>query len=367
MSFFRCIDDDAGVTLPAALRSRRGPLVVDMHCHMIVEHAEALANANKPAEPDVAHRYASPETRRESVAMVQRIGPRIRTTATRLQDMDAAGIDVQVLSPAPGHYCYWAGEELGLEIARRVNDGLAGVVAANPGRLVALGTVPMQSPRLAVQELRRCMGELGMRGVEISTHVNDDELADPKYHPFFAAAEELGAVVFLHPTGFTHGQRLARYHLNNVIGNPLDTTTALAHLIYGGVLDTYSGLKLCVAHGGGTIAAYPGRFDHAWRERHDCSAHCQHAPSHYLRRMFFDTIVYDPAQLRALAAQWGAGQLVLGTDYPYDMAEPDPVGFIHRTGLPAQDRDAVLGGNAARLLGLDADELLRHARPAAQA
>jgi aminocarboxymuconate-semialdehyde decarboxylase len=360
MSFFRCVD--AGpATVPASARSRTGPLVVDMHCHMVVEAAERLASPHKPAMPDVAQRFASPETRRVSQAMLQGIATRIRTTATRLEDMDAAGIDVQVISPSPGHYCYWAGEELARELARTVNDGLAHAVGQQPGRLLALGTVPLQWPRLAVEELRRCVGELGMRGVEISTHVNDDELADPKYHPFFAAAEELGAVLFLHPTGFTQGERLSKYHLNNVIGNPLDTTTALAHLIYGGVLDAYPGLKLCVAHGGGTIAAYPGRFDHAWRERSDCQ-HCRHAPSHYLRRMVFDTIVYDPAQLRALAAQWGAQQLVLGTDYPYDMAEPDPVGFLHSSGLAQEDVAALLGANAARLLGLDAEALRRAAR-----
>jgi aminocarboxymuconate-semialdehyde decarboxylase len=364
MSFFRCIDAE-GAPVPAGARDRRGPLVVDMHCHMIVDGAEKLANANKPAEPEVAHRFASPESRQVSVAMVQRIADRIRTTATRLEDMDAAGIDVQVISPAPGHYCYWASEELGRELARQVNDGLAKAAADHPGRVLALGTVPMQSPRAAVDELRRCMGELGMRGVEISTHVNDKELADPAFRPFFAAAQELGAIVFLHPTGFTQGQRLGPYHLNNVIGNPLDTTVALAHLIYGGVLDEYPGLKICAAHGGGTIAAYPGRFDHAWRERNDCSAHCRHEPSHYLRRMFFDTIVYDPPQLRALAAQWGADQLVLGTDYPYDMAEPDPVGFVHRAGLDAQATAGILGGNAARLLGMDAAEMLRAARPRA--
>jgi aminocarboxymuconate-semialdehyde decarboxylase len=364
MSFFRCTEGE-GTQVPAGARDRRGPLVVDMHCHMIVEDAEKLASANKPAEPEPAHRFATQETRKVSMAMVQRIGHRIRTTATRLEDMDAAGIDIQVISPAPGHYCYWAGEELGREIARKVNDGLARAAADHPGRVLALGTVPLQSPRLAIEELRRCMAELGMRGVEISTHVNDTELADPKYRPFFAAAQELGAIVFLHPTGFTHAQRLGPYHLNNVIGNPLDTTVALAHLIYGGVLDEYPGLKICVAHGGGSIAAYPGRFDHAWRERHDCSVHCRHEPSHYLRRMFFDTIVYDPAQLRALAAQWGAQQLVLGTDYPYDMAEPDPVGFIHRAGFEPQAVEGLLGGNAARLLGLDAHELLRAARPAA--
>lgn len=361
MSFFRCTHTDPAV-VPAAARARRGPLVVDFHCHMIVETAERLAQAHKPALPEPAQRFASPETRATSGAMNAAIHTQIRTTGLRLQDMDAAGIDIQVISPSPGHYCYWAEEDLGRELARLVNDALAETAAQHPGRIQVLGTVPMQSPTAAVDELRRCVRDLGMRGVELCTNVGGLELADERFHPFFAEAQALGAVLFLHPSGFTQGDRLAAKHLNNIIGNPLDTTVALSHLIYGGVLDRLPGLKLCVAHGGGMMAAYPGRFDHAWHARSECQAGCQHAPSHYLRRMYFDSIVHDPMQLKALVERWGATQVLLGTDYPYDMCEPDPVGFVHAAGLGDAQTAQVLGANAARLLGLDPARLLRAAR-----
>lgn len=363
MSFFRCTHGDPAV-VPRAARERRGPLLVDFHCHMIVEAAEQLAAAHKPALPEPAQRFASAETRAVSAAMNKAVHTRIRTTELRLQDMDAAGIDVQVISPSPGHYCYWADEELGRELSRLVNDALAETAARHPSRIQVLGTVPLQSPQAAIDELRRCMHQLGMRGVELSTNVGGAELADPKFRSFFAAAEELGAVLFLHPTGFTQGDRLAGYHLNNIIGNPLDTSVALSHLIFGGVLDELPRLKICAAHGGGMIAAYPGRFDHAWRERPDCHAHCRHPPSHYLRRMYFDMLVHDPDQLRHLVERWGASQVLLGTDYPYDMCEPDPVGFVHAAGLGESQTAQVLGTNAARLLDLDAAALLRGARTA---
>lgn len=334
--------------------SRPYPLVVDMHCHMVVPAAEALARPHLPAMPETAQRYQSPQTREVSKAMAAACRAQLIDPQARLADMDAAGIDIQVISPAPGHYCYWAEDELAIELARTVNDSLAAVAAHHPDRMMALGTLPMQSPKLAVEELRRCVKDLGMRGVEISTNIAGEELADPKFHPVYAAAQELGAFLFLHPTGFTQGDRLAAYHLNNVIGNPLDTTVALAHLIYGGVLDTYPDLKLCVAHGGGMLPAYAGRFDHAFHARSDCNAQCRHAPSHYLRKMHFDTVVFDPEQLDWLARKYGASQILLGTDYPYDMGEVRPLDLLARTGLGEQDRAAIAGLNAARLLGLKA-------------
>jgi aminocarboxymuconate-semialdehyde decarboxylase len=340
------------------------PLVVDFHCHMVVPAAEALAKPHQPAVPEPAHRYSSSETRKVNLAMLERIRQQLTSVERRLDDMDAAGIDIQVLSPSPGHYCYWAEEELAHEIARSVNDALCEVAASNNNRMVALGTLPMQSPRLAVQELRRCVQELGMRGVEISTNVEGTELADPRFEPVLAAAEELGAIVFLHPAGFTQGQRLADFHLNNVIGNPLETTVALSHLIFGGSLDRMPGLKLVLAHGGGTLGAYSGRFDHAHHSRMDC-AHCKRPPSHYLRQMYFDSVVFDPAELQHLVGKFGADHLLAGTDYPYDMAEPDLLGFIDRSGLSADDAAAVLGRNAAQLLGLDPEVARRAARRAA--
>lgn len=341
----------------------RQSVVIDMHCHMLVPEAEQAARPHQPAVPDSAQRYASPESRQVSIDMLGRIRERITDVRRRLSEMDAAGVDIQVLSPSPS-YCYWADEELGRELSRTVNNRLAEVVQSHPGRFMALGMVPLQWPQLAVEELRRCMRELGMRGVEISSNVNGQELADPKFHPFFAAAEELGAVVFVHPSGFSQGERLASYHLNNLIGNPLDSTVALAHLIFSGTLDKFPGLKLLIAHGGSMLPAYSGRFDHAWHARGDCR-HCQHPPSHYLRRTYFDTVVFDPDQLRYLASKHGASQLIAGTDYPYDMEETQLVDFVHRAGLNEADTQAILGLNAARLLGIDPAEALARARAAA--
>lgn len=332
-------------------QDRAYPRVVDMHCHLVVPAAEALARPHLPAEPETAQRYQSAETREVSRAMAAACRVQLTDARARLADMDAMGVDLQVVSPSPGHYAYWADADLGRALARVVNDTLAEQVGCHPSRMVALGTVPLQHPALAVEELRRCVRELGMRGVQISTNVAGAELADPRFHPFLAAAEELGAVLFLHPTGFTHGERLAANHLNNLIGNPLDTTVAIAHLIYSGTLDRFSGLKLCLAHGGGFLAAYAGRFDHAHRVRSDCQ-HCRHAPSHYLRRMHFDTVVFDPEELEQLARRYGASQLVLGTDYPYDMGERDPIGLLGRTRLSEEERQGIAGLNAARLLGL---------------
>ncbi len=345
-------------------RRDRPSVVIDMHCHMVVAEAEALAKANGPATPEPTQRWVSPESRQVSAAMLARTRGRITGVDERLAAMDAGGVDIQVISPAPGHYCYWAEEEFARNNARMVNDRLAHVAQTHPDRLMAFGTVPLQSPRLAVEELHRCVRELGMRGVEISCHVNGDELANPKFLPFFAAAEELGAVVFMHPTGFTDGERLSAHHLNNVIGNPLDSTVALAHLIYKGTLDQVPGLKLMIAHGGGFMPAYPGRYDHAFHAREDC-CHCQHPPSHYLKRTYFDTVVFDPMQLRHLAERFGAGQLIAGTDFPYDMEESQIVDFVHRAGLNTADTHAILGLNAARLLGIDPQNAMLRARAAA--
>ena len=201
--------------------------------------------------------------------------------------------------------------------------------------------------------MRRCVNELGLRGIEINSHVNGRELADPEFRPFFAAAEELGIVVFLHPLGFTHGQRLTEHYLNNIIGNPLESTIALSHLIFGGVLDAHPGLKLCVAHGGGFLSGYWGRMDHAYRAREDCRVNIGREPSSYLRQVWFDTLVFDKDELDCLVRTHPVDKLCLGTDYPFDMSEPDPVGFHDR--LPDDVRGKIMGGNAAALLGLEVE------------
>ncbi|NKI98482.1 amidohydrolase family protein [Novosphingobium sp. SG707] len=333
--------------IPVAQRGRH--LVVDLHCHMNIAAAEALirAEVENPPNPLAFMSAASMATNAKLFAA---IGRKLNGIDERLADMDRLGVDVQAISPSPGQYYYFAPDELGRDAARMVNDGIAAAVAQHPDRLVGMGTVPLQNVEMAVREMRRCVGDLGLRGIEIGTNVAGRELAEDAFRPFFAAAEELGVLLFLHPLGFTHGARLAEHYLDNIIGNPLESSIALSHLIFGGVLEQHSRLKLCVAHGGGYLPAYWGRMDHAYRARDDCRRFITREPSSYLRQVWLDTLVFDRDQLDALVRTHGADKLCLGTDYPFDMGEPDPVGF--HAHLPDPVKARLLGLNAAQLLGL---------------
>ena len=334
---------------PIPVRARAEELVVDIHCHLNIGAADALIRSEIANPPNPLP--GSPLSQQVNAKLFAAIGPRLNGIDQRIVDMDELGVDVQAISPSPGQYYYFAPPELGRDAARKVNEGMAEAVARHPDRLVGMGTVPLQNVEMAVAEMRRCVAELDLRGIEINSHVNGRELAEDEFRPFWAAAEELGVLVFMHPLGFTHGARLTEHYLNNIIGNPIESTIALSHLIFGGVLDSHPGLKLCVAHGGGYLPGYWGRMDHAFRVREDCRQHIAREPSSYLRQVWLDTLVFDQDQLDWLLATHGADRLCLGTDYPFDMAEPDPVGFHSRLTGPA--RVKVLGGNAADLLGLE--------------
>jgi aminocarboxymuconate-semialdehyde decarboxylase len=322
---------------------------VDIHCHLNIAAADELMRPHMAGQLSI-HTFSSPPTDETNRQQFQRIGRTLNSADERIAEMDRLGIDVQAISPVPTQFYYFAEPGLGREAARLVNDGIATAVARHPDRLVGMGTVPLQSSELAVQEMRRCIGELGLRGIEISSNVAGRELAAPQYRPFFAAAEELGVLLFLHPLGFTHGQRLSEHYFNNLIGNPLEAAIAVGHLIFGGVLEQLPRLKLCIAHGGGYLPTYFGRMDHAWREREDCRQFIRKPPSEYLRQLYFDTVVFDRRQLRFLLETYGPDHLLMGTDYPFDMAEPDPLSF--HSEIEAQARQKILGDNAARLLRL---------------
>jgi aminocarboxymuconate-semialdehyde decarboxylase len=226
-------------------------------------------------------------------------------------------------------------------------------VAKKSDRFVALGTVPLMNGVEAAKELERCMRSLGMKGVEILTNVAGRELSEPEYSPFWKKAEELGALVVIHPNGFTQAQRLTRFYFNNVIGNPLDTTIALHHLIFDGVLERHPDLKILAVHGGGYLPSYCGRIDHAWGARSDSHAGLPQPPTSYLKKIYFDSVVFTPHQLAALISLFGADHIVMGTDYPFDMAEFDPIGHVASVEeLDASAVAAIAGGNARRLLGM---------------
>ncbi len=198
-----------------------------------------------------------------------------------------------------------------------------------------------------------CTARSASGGIEIAGSVQGEDYSERKFWPIFAKCEELGLVLFMHPTGFTETRRMGPWHLGNLIGNPLESTVAVHHLIFGGVLDHYPGLKLVVAHGGGFLPAYSGRIDHAAAARPDTCEHLHHDPTHYLKRLYFDTMVFTHHQLEYLVETWGADHILMGTDYPFDMGEVDPIGFVEGAArLSDGDRKAILGGNAARLLNL---------------
>jgi len=348
---FKCAaaEGTQGGTAPLQLKRNGARLIIDIHCHLNVPAADVVLRPHAAAANTISQ-FSSPQTDAVNRTLFAQIGKKLNSIDEHLADMDTLGIDIQAISPMPGQLLYVAPPDAAREGARIINEGITAAVAKHPARFVGMGLVPLQVPELAVLEMKRCVKELGLRGIEIPSHVNGRELSAPEFRPVLAAAEELGVLLFLHPLGFTHGERLKEHYFNNILGNPIDSAVALAHLIFDGVLDQLPGLKICVAHGGGYLSHYWGRMDHAWRARTDCRLHIAQPPSHYLRQLYFDTLVFDQAELRFLVDQYGADHLCLGTDYPFDMSEPDPVGF--HSGLSQPDREKIMGGTAARLLGL---------------
>ena len=327
---------------------------IDIHAHVIVPEAKEFVRPYIDwSKVPLAH-FAGADTK--AIAFQQDLDrtPNMTDVDVRLAELDAMGIDVQVLSPSPFQCYYTLPIEIADQASRIVNDGIASHVAHNPDRMIPLGTVPLQDGQAAAAELRRCVNKLGFKGVQILTNVAGRELSDPDLLQFWQAAEELDALIIIHPNGFTEGERLSRFYFNNVIGNPLDTTIAIHYLIFDGVLERFPKLKILAVHGGGFTGAYSARMDHAWGARSDCQASLPHPPSTYLRRMYFDTVVFSPLQLDYLLRTFGANHIVMGTDYAFDMAESDPIAHVMGIdGLSDEDRSMIIGGNAKRLLGID--------------
>ena len=273
----------------------------------------------------------------------------------RLQQMDEQGIDIQAVSLHVGQYHHWAGRDLAAEIVSIQNQRIAELCEAHPDRFVGLGAVALQHPDLAVEQMRHAVKELDMRGFMITGSVNDKELSDPKFHPFWAAAEELGTVIFIHPRNFPEGQsRLeGNGELSNLIGNPLETTVALSHLIFEGTLDRFPGVKICAAHGGGYLPSYIGRSDHCVENWPAVCQPVDQLPSKYLGQLYFDSLVYSTENLRHLINTVGADRLVIGTDFPFNMGNADAVNHLLSVpDLSAEEQEAILGATAAGLLGI---------------
>jgi len=303
---------------------------IDVHAHCIIPEAMKVAGG------DVGKHH------QQGIVLVPE---------ERLSAMDAQGIDVEALSINP--FWYGADRDTASEVVRLNNEGLAGLCAQHPDRFVAFASVALQFPELAAQQLEHAVKKLGLRGAAVGASVAGEEFANPKFHPFWRKCEELGILVFIHPQGTPDlaGRLKGSGALDNIIGNPLDTTIALSHLIFEGTLDEFPGLKLCSAHGGGYLASYMDRSDQV------CTTFptritkvLKKKPTQYLKQMYYDALIFTPEALRHLVANVGADRIVLGTDFPYPWDDKTVDHIMNTPSLSDEDRIAILGGTAAKLL-----------------
>jgi aminocarboxymuconate-semialdehyde decarboxylase len=341
-------------------RPRPRTVTVDLHNHLRIVAADDFVKPHLPAEgANTALRISNPRTQE-----IYRQRHRERFTAwtdvpTRLADMDKMDLDVMAVSCLPTQFYYVVEPSVGHETCQIINDGIAAGIKDRPDRLVGLGTVPLQDTDLALKELDRCIGELDFRGIQIGARVRDEELSAERLEPFWSRCEELDIPIFIHPSSFA-SPRLSRHHLANVIGNPLDTTVAVHYLIFDGVMARHPKLKFYLSHGGAFAAAYGARMDHAFGARPDCREKIDELPSTYLKRFYLDTIVFSVDQLDYLIRKYGVDHIALGTDYPADMGEYDPVEHVYQVeGLSEADREKICGLNALRLMNLDASRFKR--------
>jgi aminocarboxymuconate-semialdehyde decarboxylase len=308
--------------------------VIDVHCHSVVPEVAAVVKG-------------TPFERNAQGGGGNVLGPQ------RLQLMDQQGVDIQALS-INGYWWYAADRALARQIVSAQNEGLAKWVAAHPDRFVAMASVALQHPDLAAEQLEDGIKRLGLRGVSIGGHVNGEDLSSPKYDPFWAKAADLGALVFMHPGGADNiikdGALRGRGDLGNIIGNPLETTYFLSRLIFDGTLDKFPGLRVCGAHAGGYLPSYLGRTDVACDVRANANCANKKHPREYFRsQLFADTMVFSDEGLRHLVAELGVGQIVYGTDVPFNW--PVTVDLVlNASFLTNADKEAILSGNLQKLL-----------------
>lgn len=326
---------------------------IDVHCHIIPQdcmdlHAvgpdgreygvriERLANGS---EVPVFDGYRASSVDAEQLWNVD----------LRLRQMDESGVSIQALSVPPMVFFYQLEAQQAAEFAGRLNDGIAATVHGHPERFVGMATVPLQDTDLALAELERAVGELGMRGLAITSNVAGENLDAPRLFPFFERVAELEIPIFIHPNNVLGQDRLRSYYLTNLLGNPVDTAVAAASLVFGGVLARLPRLTTILAHGGGATPFLCGRWEHGWHARPEPKRFLDHPPMADVRRFYFDTITHSRETLAYLVQTFGADHVLIGTDYPFDMGDTRPLETVAALGLTDGEREQIVGGTASRL------------------
>jgi len=334
------------------------PTAIDIHTH--VEFAGTMDILKKRyTEQEIFDRFTSSVSGRHSAelnkSIVAGIRDALRDPEKKIRDMDEKGIGIYILSSTPFAFFYEVENDLAVELARYHNDQLSEMVKKHPDRFAAVATLPLQSPGEALKELERAVKTLGLRGVEIGSNVTKKELGNETFWPIYKALEDLDVPMFIHPHHVAGLDRLMDFYLNNLIGNPLDTTIAATWLIFSGTLEKFPKLKVILAHGGGQFPFIFGRIEHGYKVRPEPKEKVHQAPHAFLKNLYFDTITHNSDALRYLIAFAGVDHVLMGSDYPYDMGDSNPVQTVSKlSGVRAADRRKILRENAIALFGLEA-------------
>lgn len=326
---------------------------IDVHSHILVPDSAAMAMPHFQPEMDPRTFFSAPETKNLNDRFYDLVGPKYTEPAVRLEDMDALGIDTQLVGLSPFHYFYWADANLAPKVAALQNERIAEFARFNERRFVGVGTLPFAHPVAAVAEARRMADDYGFPGIYMGADIDGVDLDDPKFEPVWEVLEELGLVIILHPAGFTHAERLTDYYLVNVIGMPLSSTLTVTRMILGGVFERHPRLQMLVVHGGGYLPFYSARTDHAFRHRPELRRNIDRLPSEYLAQLYFDITVFDPAMIEQLVRTYGVEHVMLGTDYPFDMGLPDPLAMVESVRLTQRESDMIVGGSAELLFDME--------------
>jgi aminocarboxymuconate-semialdehyde decarboxylase len=328
------------------------PRTIDVHTHILTEEAIRLLGREAPKIAPRLMPIDADTFVLEVAGVPYRPFPRGGfEVEQRFADMDAAEVDVHVLSVTPQTYLYDQDPSLAATTSAVQNDVIAALVKAHPDRFMGIATLPMQAPERAADELRRAVRTLGLRGAMIGSNVMGKNLDDRSFEPLWAAAAELGAFMLIHPNNVAGLDRLRSYYLNNLIGNPLDTTIAAACLVFGGVMERHPKLNVLLVHGGGFVPYQAGRWAHGWHVRPEPKVNVKASPEPWIDRFYYDTILHARPQLEFLVDSVGAPRVLLGSDYPYDMGTGECVRQVRALSVGDEDKAAILEGNAMRLFG----------------
>ncbi len=328
-------------------------MVVDIHAHILVEELTRSTVSEETWRPLVVRVDGKERIEINGRPLTSVLRPFVDLEAI-LQAQEAKGIQITVLSPWIALLREEADAEEALRVTRCLNEALARRVQQYPDRLRAFGAIPLNDPEQAARELELLMQEPGMVGAEIPARVRGDFLGHERFEPLWEAAEALGAFIFVHPTARSDAfPGLQDYYLWNAIGNPFETTITAAQIVMAGVLERHPRLKILLAHGGGALLHLKGRLQHAWHQRPEARQRLQEPPEASIRRFYLDTVTHDPDTLRILIKFAGADQVLMGSDYPFDMGLEEPVEFVRSLSLPPEQEAKILGGNAARLFDLE--------------